>query len=61
MVASIALGAGGKTCFRGHERERDRHRFVPVAAFLLLWRAQAFDKRMTTLIRSSARDGAGKS
>ena len=33
MAASIALGCGGKDLFRGHERERSRHRFVPVAAF----------------------------
>jgi hypothetical protein len=43
MVASIALGCGGKECFAGHERERSRHRFVPVAAFLSSRRGQATD------------------
>jgi hypothetical protein len=46
MAASIALGRGGKDLFRGHERERSRHRFVPVAAFLSPpARAQATDSR----------------
>lgn len=43
MAASIALGCGGKECFAGHERERSRHRFVPVAAFLSSRRGQATD------------------
>ena len=48
MVASIALGAGGKGLLRGHERERSRHCFVPVAAFLRS--RQATDTRRNHVI-----------
>jgi len=41
MAASIALGRGGKGLFR--ERERSRHDFVPVAAFLSSRRGHATD------------------
>lgn len=35
-MALIALGRGGKIFCFGGERERSRHRFVPVAAFFIV-------------------------
>ena len=48
-------GAAVKASFAGHERERSRHRFVPVAAFLSSRRGQATDSGRHHAIASSPR------
>ncbi len=50
-LCAIALGRGGKGLFR--ERERSRHDFLPVAAFLSSRRGHATDSRRHHVIVST--------